>query len=79
MQKGKAKSATNNMEQIDREQIEKLAYENWLKRGCPDGSAEQDWIEAEKMLLAAPEPVEIPSQSLGKSARKTGSAMRAAG
>jgi hypothetical protein len=24
-----------------------LAYELWLARGCPDGSPEQDWYEAE--------------------------------
>jgi hypothetical protein len=31
-----------------REQTEKLAYLLWLNRGCPDGSAEIDWYEAER-------------------------------
>ena len=39
--------------QFSRESIEKLAYQCWLNRGCPSGSAEQDWYQAERALLAA--------------------------
>ena len=30
--------------------IAKLAYALWEERGVPDGSAEEDWIEAERRL-----------------------------
>ncbi len=39
--------------QFSREAIEKLAYQYWLNRGCPSGSAEEDWYQAERSLLAA--------------------------
>ena len=41
--------------QFSRESIEKLAYQYWLSRGCPSGSAEEDWYKAERALLAAAE------------------------
>jgi hypothetical protein len=30
--------------------IANLAYSLWQARGCPDGSAEQDWFEAEQTV-----------------------------
>ncbi len=30
--------------------IANLAYSLWQQRGCPQGSSEQDWIEAERKL-----------------------------
>jgi Protein of unknown function (DUF2934) len=33
--------------------IGELAYRLWQARGCPDGTAEQDWLEAEKQLQAS--------------------------
>jgi hypothetical protein len=30
--------------------IAKLAYALWEERGMPEGSAEEDWIEAERQL-----------------------------
>lgn len=32
------------------QQIAKLAYEIWEKKGRPAGSSEQDWFEAERMV-----------------------------
>jgi hypothetical protein len=32
------------------EQIAQLAYSYWQARGCPDGSAEKDWLRAEADL-----------------------------
>jgi hypothetical protein len=82
MPKEKAKSKPVNgtgPETFDRGAIEKLAYEFWLSRGCPQGSAEEDWIQAERALqIAASTNQPIPASS-GKTAGKTGSAMRAAG
>ncbi len=34
------------------EQIRARAYELWIERGCRDGSAEQDWAEAEAEILS---------------------------
>jgi hypothetical protein len=41
--------------QFTRESIEKLAYQFWLNRGCPSGSAEEDWYQAERALMTAAE------------------------
>ncbi len=37
--------------------IAKLAYVLWQQRGCPDGSPEVDWIEAERKLRQSSEHV----------------------
>jgi hypothetical protein len=37
---------------IPREKIAMRAYEKWCKRGRPHGSDKQDWVEAEKELMA---------------------------
>ncbi|MBZ5595165.1 MAG: DUF2934 domain-containing protein [Acidobacteriia bacterium] len=34
----------------DREEIARLAYLHWLDRGCPIGSPEEDWSQAEQDL-----------------------------
>ncbi len=34
----------------ERESIARLAYALWQLRGCPLGSSEEDWAEAEKQL-----------------------------
>lgn len=31
-------------------EIARLAHAFWEERGCGDGSAEQDWLEAERQL-----------------------------
>lgn len=38
-----------------REQIATLAYTLWEERGCPDGSADEDWFTAEERLAATEE------------------------
>ncbi len=38
-----------------REQIEQRAYAIYLERGCADGLDVQDWLQAERELLAAAE------------------------
>jgi hypothetical protein len=35
--------------------IAALAYELWQQRGCPEGSPEQDWYEAERKVLSQTE------------------------
>ena len=31
-------------------EIAALAYDLWHARGCPDGSPEEDWLQAERQL-----------------------------
>jgi hypothetical protein len=38
------------MESKNKEDIERRAYQLWQARGCPDGSSEMDWYEAELQL-----------------------------
>ena len=38
--------------------IGELAYHLWQARGCPEGSAERDWLDAEKQLQSAPRTAE---------------------
>jgi hypothetical protein len=44
-------SATSTVK-VPHEKIAMRAYEKWVKRGRPQGSAEQDWMEAENELKA---------------------------
>jgi hypothetical protein len=37
-------------QQISQDDIAQLAYALWQRRGCPEGSAETDWLEAEAQL-----------------------------
>jgi hypothetical protein len=37
----------------DIEQIKQRAYELWMERGSPHGSADQDWYRAEQELRAS--------------------------
>jgi hypothetical protein len=34
-------------------QIASLAYALWEQRGCPDGTSDEDWFNAEKRLRSA--------------------------
>jgi len=34
------------------QEIQRLAYELWEERGCPEGSGEEDWARAVEMLKA---------------------------
>ena len=36
----------------DQDQIAALAYALWEARGCPEGSPEDDWFQAEQQLTA---------------------------
>ena len=44
--------ATTHRVQVPHERIAQRAYEKWMKRGCPHGTDVQDWIEAERELMA---------------------------
>jgi len=38
------------LEDEEREEIANLAYQYWLDGGCRDGTAEEDWLRAERDL-----------------------------
>src|SRR4029079_19571618 len=44
------------MKPVDPSRIRDRAYARWQERGCPEGTAEQDWIEAERDLAESAEP-----------------------
>ena len=39
--------------ELEAQEIARLAYSYWEARGCPEGSAEADWLRAEQELRAA--------------------------
>jgi hypothetical protein len=43
---------TTDSAAMDPKAIEKLAYHYWMERGCPEGSAAEDWFRAERVLRA---------------------------
>jgi len=43
-------TALEPFEPVTRQKIAALAYELWLVRGCPEGTAEEDWFRAEKEI-----------------------------
>jgi hypothetical protein len=43
-------SASAPKQELDRGQVETLAYHYWCARGCPPGSPEEDWYRAEDDL-----------------------------
>ena len=45
---GSSEAATANPRQ--KQIVEALAYQLWLQRGCPVGSDQEDWFQAEKEL-----------------------------
>ena len=53
MESGSASSPIENQEtyeELDRAMIADRAYQRWVERGCPLGTAQEDWLEAEKEL-----------------------------
>jgi hypothetical protein len=49
--KAKAVAAPAPVPAPTREEIARLAEKFWMERGRADGSAEQDWLRAERELL----------------------------
>ena len=43
-------SGQDTVESSRQADIARLAYALWQQRGCPVGSAETDWLEAEQQL-----------------------------
>ena len=62
-------SKTQAPEPAGADAVAKLAYALWLGRGCPHGSPEEDWYEAERLLKRTagnvePRPQKTPRPSL---------------
>lgn len=43
-------SAADGEQQPTSSDVASRAYDLWQQRGCPEGSAEEDWLEAEREL-----------------------------
>jgi hypothetical protein len=47
-----SKQPTGQQSKVPHEKIAMRAYEKWCKRGRPQGTDKQDWLEAERELQA---------------------------
>jgi hypothetical protein len=57
-----------------RQEIERRAYEIYVSRGCGQGDALSDWLQAERELSGPGTPIVMPNVSKSK---KSTSAIRA--
>ena len=55
----------------DENTVRVKAYELWLQRGCPQGSPEDDWYQAERLLHTEPRAPSVAARQ-----RKRSSALR---
>ena len=46
------RSQASESQECSSQDIARLAYALWQQRGCPQGSSEQDWCEAEQQLCS---------------------------
>jgi hypothetical protein len=42
--------AAFSAQEFSHERCSELAYALWQQRGCPEGSADEDWFEAERQM-----------------------------
>jgi hypothetical protein len=50
------RETTQSETQTKHQDIANLAYALWQHRGCPEGSAQQDWYEAEQKVRGIEQP-----------------------
>ena len=50
VQQGVKTQPETQIQQVQQQDIANLAYTLWQQRGCPEGSPQQDWIEAEQRM-----------------------------
>ena len=55
---------------IDRNTVAARAYQLWVERGCPEGSPEQDWYQAEQELGTGRKSIRAEGASSGSETRK---------
>ncbi len=46
----KGNSQPPSLAYLKEQDVAELAYQRWVERGCPQGSPEEDWFEAENAL-----------------------------
>ena len=51
--------------------VGELAYLLWQARGCPEGTAEQDWLDAERQLRAKQAAQTAASKAIDDSLKDT--------
>jgi hypothetical protein len=51
VQQLESKQVSRNESSPTHEEIAALAYSLWEARGCPEGSPEEDWLNAEGALI----------------------------
>jgi hypothetical protein len=54
----------HQLSNVDREQIEKLAYRLWEERGAPLGSPDDDWFRAEQEFEQRSDSSQLPFSSI---------------
>jgi Protein of unknown function (DUF2934) len=54
---GRESASHSHVPETSMQDIAKLAYALWQQRGCPYGSPEFDWLEAERKLRESSEQV----------------------
>src|SRR5436305_1585116 len=63
-------------ESLDRSAVAARAYALWQERGCPIGSDQEDWFQAERELKSPPAATAIPllarDARLKRSSSRTG-------
>ncbi len=52
-------SDSDALEQSVQESIKRMAYVLWEQRGCPEGSPEKDWREAEQQVRLSQEQTTV--------------------
>jgi hypothetical protein len=52
---------------LDEQAVRAKAHQLWVDRGCPIGSAEADWYEAERLLREATSMPSVPTQPAASS------------
>jgi hypothetical protein len=65
-------SPSENGSRVDSKEIAVLAYELWQARGCPEGSPEVDWLDAEEQLRSRTDEVSAPQVTKPMLVRRSG-------
>jgi len=61
---GKPSEADVSVE-LDEEAVRAKAHQLWVERGCPEGTSDEDWYEAERILRESGQaagPAEAPAE-----------------
>jgi hypothetical protein len=56
-----SQNVSGDSQRLSHDEIARHAYRCWLERGCPEGSAEEDWHRAERELAG---PLSTPRSSV---------------